>query len=217
MILRTLAALPLLLALPTLLLSEEPHPAPLPLGLGAVDGAGVNIHFTTPRSSEMKMLAEGGFRWVRMDFAWGGTERERGRYDFAAYDQLLAALAPHKIRAVLILDYSNRWYDRGLSPASDEGRQAFARWAAAAAVHFRGRHVLWEMYNEFTSISRVIRISMRLIMPKSHVRSGGFCKSLIVIIPPTAPKTRTKSRGDLASPKTTSASEAESEIGASIA
>ena len=82
MILRILAALPLLLALPALLLSEEPHPAPLPLG--AVDGAGVNIHFTNPRSGEMKMLAEGGFRWVRIDFAWGPTERERGRYDFAA-------------------------------------------------------------------------------------------------------------------------------------
>ena len=25
---------------------------------------------------------------------------------------------------------------------------AFARWAAAAAVHFRGRHVVWEIYNE---------------------------------------------------------------------
>ena len=31
MILRILAALTLLLALPALLLSEEPHPAPLPL------------------------------------------------------------------------------------------------------------------------------------------------------------------------------------------
>lgn len=112
------------------------------------DGLGVNIHFTDPRPGEMAMLADAGFTIVRMDFSWGATEREKGQYDFAAYDRLMAALAPHKIRALFILDYSNRHYDNNQSPASDEGRKAFARWAAAAAVHFRGRGILWEMYNE---------------------------------------------------------------------
>ncbi len=112
------------------------------------DGLGVNIHFTDPRPGEMEMLAAAGLRWVRMDFAWNGTEREKGKYDFAAYDRLMAALEKHKIRALLILDYSNRHYDNGLSPASDEGRKAFAQWAAAAAEQFRGRGILWEMYNE---------------------------------------------------------------------
>ena len=35
-------------------------------------------------------------------------EREKGLYDFSAYDRLLAALDAHQIRAVLIFDYSNR-------------------------------------------------------------------------------------------------------------
>ena len=112
------------------------------------EGLGVNIHFTDPRPGEMEMLAAAGLRWVRMDFAWNGTEREKGKYDFAAYDRLMAALEKHKIRALLILDYSNRHYDKGLSPATDEGRKAFAQWAAAAAKHFRDRGILWEMYNE---------------------------------------------------------------------
>jgi len=116
--------------------------------LGVPDGLGVNIHFTDPRPGEMEMLAAAGVRWVRMDFAWGGTEREKGQYDFSAYERLMAALEKHKIRALLILDYSNRHYDNGLSPSSDEGRKAFAQWAAAAARHFRGRGILWEMYNE---------------------------------------------------------------------
>src|SRR6185295_8981306 len=34
------------------------------------DCLGVNIHFTDPRPGEMKMLADAGFRWVRMDFHW---------------------------------------------------------------------------------------------------------------------------------------------------
>lgn len=120
-----------------------------PFGNGTLpDGLGVNIHFTEPRRGEMEMLAAAGFRWVRMDFAWGGTERRKGEYDFSAYDGLTAALDKHHIRPIFILDYSNRFYDDDQSPHTDEGRAAFAKWAAAAAVHFQGRGVVWEMYNE---------------------------------------------------------------------
>lgn len=120
-----------------------------PLSIGALpDGLGVNIHFTDPRPGEMEMLAGAGFKWVRMDFAWGGTEREKGEYDFSAYDRLMAVLDAHHIRPIFILDYSNRFYDANESPHSDEGRAAFAKWAAAAAIHFKDRGVVWEMYNE---------------------------------------------------------------------
>jgi hypothetical protein len=112
------------------------------------EGLGVNIHFTDPRPGEMEMLAKAGFRWVRMDFVWQATERKKGEYDFSAYDRLLKSLDEHKIRALFILDYGNPLYDKGLAPASDEGRQAFARWAAAAARRFRNRGILWEMWNE---------------------------------------------------------------------
>jgi len=111
-------------------------------------GYGVNIHFTDARPGEMKMLAASGVKWIRMDFAWSGTERQPGQYDFRAYERLLKALDEYGIKALFILDYSNRHYDQGLSPYTDEGRQAFARWAAAAAKHFQGRGILWEMYNE---------------------------------------------------------------------
>jgi hypothetical protein len=83
-----------------------------------------------------------------MDFNWGGTERRRGEYDFSAYDRLMTALDKHHIRPIFILDYSNRFYDDDQSPHTDEGRAAFAKWAAAAATHFKGRGVVWEMYNE---------------------------------------------------------------------
>ncbi len=117
-------------------------------GPNVPDGLGVNIHFTDPRPGEMEMLAAAGFRWVRMDFAWEYTERTQGQYDFAAYDHLMAELDKHHVRVIFIIDYSNRHYDGGQSPASDEGRLAMARWAAAAVKHFRGRGVVWEMYNE---------------------------------------------------------------------
>ena len=41
------------------------------------EGFGVNIDFTDPRPGEMTMLAEAGFRWVRMDLKWDATEKSR--------------------------------------------------------------------------------------------------------------------------------------------
>ncbi|MBN1851959.1 MAG: hypothetical protein JW829_04515 [Pirellulales bacterium] len=115
---------------------------------GQIAGLGVNIHFTDPRPGEVEMLAAGGFRWVRMDFTWSATERERGWYDFSAYERLLAVLEPQKIRVLFILDYSNKLYEADQSVATEAGREAYARWAGAAAAHFKGRGILWEIWNE---------------------------------------------------------------------
>lgn len=111
-------------------------------------GFGANIHFTDARPGEMEMLAASGMTWIRMDFIWGATERKRGEYDFSAYDRLVRSLEKHNIRALFILDYGNQLYDEGLAPYTDEGRQAFARWAVAGIKRFRGRGILWEMWNE---------------------------------------------------------------------
>jgi hypothetical protein len=112
------------------------------------NGFGVNIDFTDPRPGEMKMLSEAGFRWVRIDLKWEATEKERGSFDFSAYDRLLAALEDDKLHALFILDYGNPLYDKGAPPRTEPTRQAFARWTVAAAKHFAGRGALWEVYNE---------------------------------------------------------------------
>lgn len=119
-----------------------------PLPLTIADGIGVNIHFTQPQPGEMKIIADAGFKWIRMDIAWNATEREKGVYDFNEYDRLLHALDEYSIRPIFILDYSNRFFDNDLSPHSPEGIEAFAKWAAAAVTHYKGHPIVWEMYNE---------------------------------------------------------------------
>jgi hypothetical protein len=111
-------------------------------------GFGVNIHFTDPKPGEMERFAEAGYGFVRMDLAWVGVERERGRYDFSAFDRLVAHLKKAGARPIFILDYNNHLYDGGQSPRTDEGRAAFARYAAAAARHYRGQGVIFEIWNE---------------------------------------------------------------------
>ncbi len=126
-------------------------------------GVGVNIHFTTGHERDLDLIAAAGFKWARMDFVWEGIERKKGEYDWQAYDGLTADLEKRGLGALYILDYSNPLYEeqveardgvtraeqRGTaSPQHPESIAAFARWAAAAARHFHGRHVIWEIWNE---------------------------------------------------------------------
>lgn len=119
---------------------------PLP-DLTVPSGWGVNIHFTHPQPGEMEAIAAAGFKWVRMDLTWENVERQRGVYNFADYDELMASLTKNHLRALLILDYGNPLYG-GDSPHTAEQRNAFANFAAASVKHFRHRGVLWEMWNE---------------------------------------------------------------------
>lgn len=131
----------------------EPHPSlPKPV---IPDCLGVNIHFVDPKPGELEMLAAAGFKWVRVDFVWAGTERKKGEYDFSAYDRLANALAQLHLHAVFVLNYGNPLYadpDDKLPFTSrahtEEFREAFAKWAVAAMQHLQGRGYLWEMWNE---------------------------------------------------------------------
>lgn len=112
------------------------------------DCLGVNIHFTGTEREQVDKIADGGFKFIRMDFVWVDIEKKNGEYDFKAYDELVDSLATKGIRALFILDYGNPLYDKGAAPNTDEGRAAFAKFAAAGAAHFAGRGVLWELWNE---------------------------------------------------------------------
>lgn len=112
------------------------------------DGLGYSIHFTDAQQGELEMLAASGVKIVRNDLTWSRTERQKGIYNFSTYDQLNNSLKKYNIKVVYVLDYTNKLYDEGLSPYTPEGRAAFARWAVAAATHFKDQGILWEMYNE---------------------------------------------------------------------
>ncbi len=126
-------------------------------------GVGVNIHFVRGRGKDLDLIAAAGFKVVRMDFSWSAIERKKEHYDWAEYDELTANLEKRGIRPMYILDYSNPLYeetvvskdplsgreDRAVAaPHRPESIAAFARWAGAAVKHYRGRHVIWEIWNE---------------------------------------------------------------------
>jgi len=144
------------LFLPLALFAQIPEPV-LPAGVG------VNIHFVTGHQRDLDLIAAAGFKFVRMDFGWGGIERKKGEYDWSGYDELTANLEKRDLRALYILDYSNPLYEEEVtganpisgkqhkttaSPQHPESVAAFAKWAGAAVKHFSGRKIIWEIWNE---------------------------------------------------------------------
>ena len=126
-------------------------------------GVGVNIHFVRGHEQDLDLIAAGGFKFIRMDFGWSGIEQARGQYNWQEYEELLRNLDRRGMRAVFILDYSNPLYEPEVtstnplthklhrtiaSPQHDQSIAAYAAWSAAAATHFRDRHILWELWNE---------------------------------------------------------------------
>lgn len=125
--------------------------------------AGVNIHFVTGHEKDLDLIAAAGFKFIRMDFGWQGIERVKGTYNWAAFDELTANLEKRGLGAIYIFDYSNSLYEESTvakdpvtgkeqksiaSPQHEESIAAFARWAAAAAVHYKGKNIIWEIWNE---------------------------------------------------------------------
>lgn len=125
--------------------------------------SGVNIHFVTGHEKDLDMIAAAGFRFIRMDFIWQNTELKKGVYDWTAYEELTNNLNKRGLRAIYILDYSNSLYEDEVefkdpingtvhkgtaSPSTQESIDAFARWAASAADHFKESNIIWEIWNE---------------------------------------------------------------------
>lgn len=110
--------------------------------------SGVSIDFEQPLPGELELLKAAGFRWVRTDFKWDVTEFERGKYDFSHYERLLSSIESAGLKVLFILDYGNPLYDDGGPPRTEATRRAFTNWALAAVKQFRGRGIIWELYNE---------------------------------------------------------------------
>src|SRR3954453_22987597 len=75
------------------------------------EGVGVNIHFATGHTKDLDLIAKAGFKFIRMDFGWGGIERKKGEFNWSAYEELTANLEKSGLRAIYILDYSNSLYE----------------------------------------------------------------------------------------------------------
>jgi hypothetical protein len=111
---------------------------------------GFGLSISGGSDEDLDKMSAVGLKVARKDLVWESIERQKGVYDFATrgYDAFVERCRKRGIRIMFILDYSNRLYEPVRSVRTEEGRKAFAAWAKAAAEHYRGSGILWEIWNE---------------------------------------------------------------------
>lgn len=145
-----------------LVIAASSLPAATLPGTAMGPGVGVNIHFTRGNTQSLDLMAAAGIRLVRTDFLWVTTEASKGVYDWSAYDELVGNLESRGLQPFFILDYSNLLYEQTRvswtgayptgtyvsAPQHPVSVAAYSAWAKAAAAHFAGHNVIWEIWNE---------------------------------------------------------------------
>lgn len=86
-----------------------------------------------------------GVRWFRRGFIWEAVEKEKGVYDFSAYDTLLDTARERGLGVIGVIAFNNKLYGKVTEPAGAAGYAAFA---AALAARYKDRSILWEVWNE---------------------------------------------------------------------
>lgn len=141
----------------TLTYTDTPTTTPLVLGLPGAkipEGLGAQVLFYQADQTELDTLSTAGLSIVRLDFIWTMVESTSGVYNFQTFDPFVESMTQRGIRVLFCLDGNNPpdngnpLYDKGLSPYTDDGRAAFARFAAAAVSHYKGKGIIWELWNE---------------------------------------------------------------------
>ena len=115
----------------------------------SLGGLSVNLNVIEPTDAQMQQIADAGFKFVRHDLTWEGTEKSKGVYDWRVADALMAKAKAKGLRVMMLLAYGNPLYtsDTG-APNTAASRAAYARFAAAAAARYAHQGVIWEVYNE---------------------------------------------------------------------
>lgn len=129
----------LLLISPAMAADQLPGPA-IP------DGFGVCLFRPSWNQEEIGKIASIGFRMIRTGLGCNHKADGKGAYDFSTVDSLMTMLDEKGIRPIFALNGNN--FDGGVSPHTDAGRNEFARYAGSAAAHFKGRGVIWKIWNE---------------------------------------------------------------------
>ncbi len=112
---------------------------------------GVMTHFAKGWPTDIiPLIGKAGIHRIRDEQPWRKIEKSRGSYIFpAAFVSYMDALKAHHIDPLLVLAFSNPLYDNDRTPFSDEGRLAFAAYAAAVANRYRDGVSALEIWNEY--------------------------------------------------------------------
>jgi len=98
----------------------------------------------------LRSLRQAGVTSIRDEVVWGALEREKGKLTMTErFNDYVRRAAGQGLNVLLILDYSNRFYDDGDRPRSPEAIEGFCRYAEFVVRHFGSSVRRYEIWNEW--------------------------------------------------------------------
>jgi polysaccharide biosynthesis protein PslG len=99
---------------------------------------------------DLKKMHDVGVRFVRRGVYWNKVEPQKGQYDFQDFDRFQGDAEKLGMGVVACLFGNNKLHEDDPEGGiqSEAGRKGFAAFAAQAAARYKGRQVLWEIWNE---------------------------------------------------------------------
>lgn len=119
----------------------------------ATSSFGVGTHFAGGDSAGLSsLIAMTGVGSIRNDATWSQVEQGPGQYSFQQLDPYMETVQQNSLSPLLILDYTNRFYDNGQTPYDAAGFTAFANYAKAVVSHYGSQLKAVEVYNEYNGL-----------------------------------------------------------------
>ncbi len=130
---------------------------PLPPPSGARSPLGTTVELTQYRSdaaldAALDEAEAMGLTWLRQELRWDLAEPTRGQVEWERYDRVIEAAAARGFRLVLFLNRTPAWArregeeDNPFAPPGE--RDAFARFARAAAARYGAEVYGWQVWDE---------------------------------------------------------------------
>jgi len=118
---------------------------------GASPALGVMTHFAQGWDpSLVGPIDDAGIRNVRDEIYWQDVEPQRGQFVFPGrYERYMAELRARGISPLVELTFANRAYDGGMTPYTEEGMGAYARYGVELLRHYGSQISAVEIWNEY--------------------------------------------------------------------
>ncbi|MBB6673447.1 OmpL47-type beta-barrel domain-containing protein [Cohnella nanjingensis] len=117
-------------------------------------GMGTHIGWTaaSTKPNFVELLKRAGVKNVRDEVPWSGMEQQKGVYQVVPMrDQYIRLLNQEGIHPLIILDYTNPFYDNNGLPYTEEGIQGYANYGNELANRYGDLIPVLEVYNEYNS------------------------------------------------------------------
>ena len=112
----------------------------------------MGIQFKNGDDARIDLAESAGFGVIRRGLYWSSVEKIKGQYDFGWFDEIVSQAKAHGMIVSATLFGNNPLYEHDeegdVAVVTKEGRQGFAKFAAAAAARYVDDPVVFEIWNE---------------------------------------------------------------------